>query len=148
MIKIKSRKWAKSIAREVKNYVTRENAVNEGKTSFWKFDFFNFALWTNVKRKKLLHTYFPRYLSKYTNRKSKSLSISDVSALRLIYTPSFHMKRWLLHPILITLHVIDQKNKSINLFSHFGLKILHNHPSAQKQNEKEFRASRNYNTAK
>ena len=32
--------------------VTRANAVSERKKSFRKFDFFSFAVWTNVKRKK------------------------------------------------------------------------------------------------
>ena len=36
----------------MRNDVTRGNAVGERKKSFIKFDFFSFAVWTNVKRKK------------------------------------------------------------------------------------------------
>ena len=36
----------------MRNDVTRANAVSERKKSFRKCDFFSFAVWTNVKRKK------------------------------------------------------------------------------------------------
>ena len=36
----------------MRNDVTRANAVSERKKSFRKFEFFRFAVWTNVKRKK------------------------------------------------------------------------------------------------
>ena len=40
----------------MRNDVTRANAVSERKKSFRKFDFFSFAVWTNVKRKKRRQT--------------------------------------------------------------------------------------------
>ena len=36
----------------MENDATRANAVSERKKSFRKFDFFSFAVWTNVKQKK------------------------------------------------------------------------------------------------
>ena len=36
----------------MRNDVTRANAVSERKKSFRKLDFFSFAVWTNVKRKR------------------------------------------------------------------------------------------------
>ena len=36
----------------MRNDVTRANGVSERKKSFRKFDFFSFAVWTNVKRKR------------------------------------------------------------------------------------------------
>ena len=36
----------------MRNDVTRAIAVSERNKSFWKFDFFSFSVWTNVKRKK------------------------------------------------------------------------------------------------
>ena len=61
----------------MENDVTRANAVSERKNSFRKFDFFSFAVWTNVKRKKSVRRRNKKHSRKKSGSDSKRQNVTN-----------------------------------------------------------------------
>ena len=70
----------------MRNDVTRANAVSERKKSFRKFDFFSFALSTNVKRKRVRRRN-KKHSRKNSGSDSKRQSFTKEPLLQLIQQP-------------------------------------------------------------